>query len=49
VYEALGRERDAARSYLAYVRAAPEASDRTVYMAKLADIRDSIQQQESAK
>jgi predicted Zn-dependent protease len=48
VYEALGNEREAARSYLAYVRAAPDAPDRSVYMSKLVELRDSIQRQESS-
>ena len=35
VYEQLGRNRDAAEQYLAYVRAAPAAADRSIVVGKL--------------
>lgn len=45
VHEALGRHRQAARSYLAYVRAAPDAPDRAIVMDKLAALRDLIEEE----
>lgn len=46
VYEALEQPRDAAREYLTYVRAAPDAPDRAIIVTKLTELRDVIQQQE---
>lgn len=48
VYEELGQHADAARSYVAYVRGAPDAPDRSLIMSKLSELRDLIQQQESS-
>lgn len=48
VYEVLSRHTDAARSYLAYLRAAPDAPDKPIVMAKLTELRDLIQQQETS-
>ena len=48
VHEALGQHRDAARSYLAYVRAAPDADDRSVIVGKLAVLRELIQAEEKS-
>ena len=42
VYEALEMPREAARSFLQYVRSAPEAEDRPVIMGRLTALRDQL-------
>ncbi len=48
VYEALNRPRDAARSYVQYVRSVPDADDRPVIMGRLSRLRDLLAEQESS-
>jgi tetratricopeptide (TPR) repeat protein len=47
VYEALEQPREAARSYLEYVRRTPEADDRPVIMARLMMLRDQLTREET--
>jgi predicted Zn-dependent protease len=42
VYEALKMPREAARSYLEYVRQSPDAADRTVIIGRLTALRDAL-------
>jgi predicted Zn-dependent protease len=46
VYEQLGRSRDAAASYLAYVRAAEDAPDRVVIVGRLRALNDLLRAEE---
>ena len=46
VYESLNLPKDAARSYLEYVRHAPDAVDRAIIIGRLTAIRDLIQNEE---
>jgi predicted Zn-dependent protease len=48
VYEALDRPRDAARSYIEYVRSVPDAADRPIIMSRLTAIRDGLAAEESS-
>lgn len=47
VYEAQGKDREAARAYLTYVQQVPEAGDRPIIVGRLAKIRDRLLQEES--
>lgn len=46
VYEALEMPREAARSYVQYVRQAPDAEDRPVVMGRLTQLRDQLSTEE---
>jgi predicted Zn-dependent protease len=47
VYEAQGKDREAARAYLTYVQQMPQARDRPIIIGRLADIRDRLLQEET--
>ena len=47
VYEAEGRDREAARAYLTYVQQVPDAPDRAVIIGRLTTLRDRLQNQET--
>lgn len=48
VFEAEGKDREAARAYLTYLERAPDALDRPVVMGRLTEIRDRLVNEEAA-